>query len=127
MSGGSYDYAFGKIEDLAGQIRQTTPLRKAFVTHLRKVAKACHDIEWVDSGDCGPGEEYAAIRACLGKSGPALVLAEVLAEAGRVKADLEAVLDAALARTGAPPSLDEGDVAAGLCANAPVSAGSEVR
>lgn len=70
MSGGSYGYAYGKIEDLANEIRPTSPLRKAFKTHLRKVAKACHDIEWVDSGDYGPGDEDEAIRACLGKDGP---------------------------------------------------------
>ena len=95
MSGGSYDYAYGKIEDLAGEIMPTTPLRKAFKTHLRKVAKACHDIEWVDSCDCGPGDEDEAIRACLGKDGPALVLAEAVAEAVRVKAELDAAIDTA--------------------------------
>ena len=95
MSGGSYDYAYGKIEDLAGEIRPTTPLRKAFKTHLRKVAKACNDIEWVDSCDCLPGDEDEAIRACLGKDGPALVLAEAVAEAVRVKAELDAAIDTA--------------------------------
>ena len=95
MSGGSYDYAYGKIEDLASDIRPTSPLRKAFKTHLRKVAKACHDIEWVDSSDCGPGDEDEAIRACLGKDGPALVLAEAVAEAVRVKAELDAAVDTA--------------------------------
>jgi hypothetical protein len=92
MSGGSYDYAFGKIEDLAGQIRTTTPLRKAFRTHLLKVAKACHDIEWVDSCDYGAGDEDEAIRSCLGVDGPALVLAEAVAEAMRVKAELDAAI-----------------------------------
>jgi hypothetical protein len=95
MSGGSYNYAFVKIEDIAVEIRPTTPLRKAFKAHLRKVAKACRDIEWVDSGDCGPGDEDEAIRACLGKDGPALVLAEVLSEAVRVNAELDAAIDAA--------------------------------
>ena len=95
MSGGSYDYAFHRIEDLAEQITPETPLRRAFKTHLKKVAEACHDIEWVDSGDGGPGDEDAAIRACLGKDGPALVLAEVLAEAKRVLADITAAVVAA--------------------------------
>ena len=35
-----------------------------FIGLLRIVAKAAHDIEWVDSGDYGPGDEVAAIRAC---------------------------------------------------------------
>ena len=95
MSGGSYDYAYGKIDDLADSIRPTTALRKAFKTHLRKVASACKDIEWVDSGDCGPGDEDEAIRACLGKDGPALVLAEAVAEAMRAKAELDAAIDLA--------------------------------
>jgi hypothetical protein len=72
MSGGHYDYAYVKIDELAGAILPTTPLRKAFKAHLKKVARACHDIEWVDSGDCSDGDEDAAICACLGKSGPAI-------------------------------------------------------
>jgi hypothetical protein len=95
MSGGSYNYAYGSVEDLAEEIRPTTPLRKAFKTHLRKVAQACHDIEWVDSYDCSPGHEDEAIRACLGKDGPALMLAEAVAEAVRVRAELDAAIDAA--------------------------------
>jgi hypothetical protein len=59
------------------------------------VAKACHDIEWVDSGDCGLGDEDEAIRDCLGKGGPALVLAEAVAEAVRVKTELDAAIDSA--------------------------------
>ena len=92
MSGGSYDYADIKIEEFANDIRPTTPLRKAFKAHLRKVAKACHDIEWVDSGDCGPGDENEAIRACLGKNGPALVIAEAIKEAARARAELDAAI-----------------------------------
>jgi len=65
MSGGSYDYAYGRVEDLAREIRGDSALRRAFRAHLVKVAKALHDIEWVDSGDCSPGDEEAAIRACL--------------------------------------------------------------
>ena len=95
MSGGSYDYAYGKIEDLANEIRPTSPLRKAFKTHLRKVAKAFHDIEWVDSADYSPGDEDAAIHACLGKDGAKLVLAEAVAEAVRVKAELDAAINTA--------------------------------
>ena len=101
MSGGSYEYAYGRIEDLAEQIRPTTALRKAFKTHLYKVAKACHDIEWVDSGDCGDGDEDAAIRACLGRDGPALVIAEAIGQAVAVKVELDAAIEAALNRKGA--------------------------
>lgn len=66
MSGGSYDYAYMKIEDMADELcQQRQPLRKAFGKHLKLVAKAMHDIEWVDSSDYGPGEEVDSINAVL--------------------------------------------------------------
>jgi len=95
MSGGSYDYAYGRIDELADQINATTPLRKAFKKHLHQVAQACHDIEWVDSGDCGQGDEDEAICACLGTQKHALVLSEVLLEAKRVKTELDAAIESA--------------------------------
>lgn len=69
MSGGSYDYLYGRVEDMAAELvsRRPTPLRYAFAKHLKLVAKAMHDIEWVDSGDCGYGDEDEAIKAALGK------------------------------------------------------------
>ena len=92
MSGGSYDYAYSKIEELADQIQALSPLRKAFKTHLRKVAEACHDIEWVDSGDKGTGDEDKAILACLGVSGPALALSEAVKDAEKVLGELNAAI-----------------------------------
>ena len=67
MSGGKYDYAYSKVENAADWMatRSTTPLRMAFIAHLRLVAKAMHDIEWVDSCDYCDGDEDAAIRACI--------------------------------------------------------------
>ena len=64
MSGGSMNYLHSKLEYDA-TFSTHTPERLAFKRHLAKVAKALHDIEWVDSGDKGPGDENAAIRACL--------------------------------------------------------------
>lgn len=64
MSGGSMRYLYSRVlheSDFACD----TPEREAFAAHLRLVAQALHDIEWVDSGDFGPGDENAAIRACL--------------------------------------------------------------
>lgn len=63
MSGGSMDYLYSKLE--YATFATNTPLRKAFRKHLDKVAKALHDIEWVDSSDYSPGGEDEAIRACL--------------------------------------------------------------
>lgn len=54
MSGGSYNYAFLKIDDLANEIRTNNdPKRIAFVDLLKKVSDAAHAIEWEDSGDTG--------------------------------------------------------------------------
>ena len=64
MSGGSMNYLYSKLEYEAS-FREYTPERRAFAKHLKLVAKALHDIEWVDSGDYGPGDEIEAIRACL--------------------------------------------------------------
>jgi hypothetical protein len=64
MSGGSMQYLYSKIEYDA-VFDTDTPERRAFKKHLELVAKALHDIEWVDSGDYGPGDETDAIRACL--------------------------------------------------------------
>lgn len=65
MSGGSMQYLYRRLLDEV-DFACDTPERKAFAAHLELVAKALHDIEWVDSGDYGPGDENAAIRACLG-------------------------------------------------------------
>jgi hypothetical protein len=64
MSGGSMNYLYRRLEDAI--FDTSTAERRAFRAHLMKVAKALHDIEWVDSGDSGPGDENAAIRACVG-------------------------------------------------------------
>lgn len=64
MSGGSMNYLYSKLDYDANFSTHTTE-RRAFKAHLVKVSKALHDIEWVDSCDYGPGDENAAIRACL--------------------------------------------------------------
>lgn len=64
MSGGSMDYLYAKVLD-AEFSTHGNPLRKAFKEHLEKVAKALHDIEWVDSCDKAKGEDEEAILACI--------------------------------------------------------------
>ena len=64
MSGGSMDYLYSKVLHCA-DFPLDTPERIAFAAHLKLVAQALHDIEWVDSGDYGPGDENDAIQACL--------------------------------------------------------------
>jgi hypothetical protein len=68
MSGGSMNYLYSKLLHCADFL-VNTPEREAFANHLKLVAQALHDIEWVDSGDYGPGDENAAIRACLKADG----------------------------------------------------------
>ena len=67
MSGGSLDYSFKKVNDLAEMVDSlaTTNLHFAFASHLRSVAKDLHDLAWVWSGDYGPGDEDAALRAVV--------------------------------------------------------------
>ena len=67
MSGGSLDYLYSRVEDAADRIERThdDPLHKAFAEHLRKVAKALHDVEWVMSGDYALDDDDEAIRAVL--------------------------------------------------------------
>lgn len=67
MSGGSMNYLYSIFEYEANFV-ENTPERRAFSKHLKLVAKALHDIEWVDSCDYGPGDDTEAIRACLSKA-----------------------------------------------------------
>lgn len=95
MSGGAYDYAYLRIEELVRSIAPTTPKRRAFRHHLALVARACKDIERVDSGDSSRGSEDAAIMRCLGSGGNMLVLNEVIADARSVLHELTlAIVDA---------------------------------
>ena len=69
MSGGSLDYVCYKVGDAADSIeaRATTPLQKAFAAHLKDVAKALHDLEWVFSGDYSDGDEVEALSKVVNK------------------------------------------------------------
>lgn len=50
-------------EEAAAVLRSVDAERAWLVMVLRAVARAAHDVEWVDSGDYGPGDEVEAIRA----------------------------------------------------------------
>ena len=92
MSGGSYDYFYAKLDDLADSIRLINPERKAFVKHLKKVVKALHDIEWVDSFDYGINAEIAAIMECITAKEVLLVAVE---EAKKACNNLERAIEKA--------------------------------
>lgn len=74
MSGGSYNYTYSRVHDLASAISDNggcgegycapPALRRAFKTHLRDVAAALRAIEWNDSGD-GDSDEMLLISRCL--------------------------------------------------------------
>ena len=68
MSGGSYNYAYSKIDDFRYDLSKSanTPERKAFVKLLEKVSEAARAIEWNDSGD--GADESTAIMKCLAPS-----------------------------------------------------------
>ena len=73
MSGGSYEYAYGKVLDMVDEMERMeqaglapdTPLRIAFRGLLERVGAAMKAVEWVDSGDCSEPHAEAAIRACF--------------------------------------------------------------
>jgi hypothetical protein len=90
MSGGHYNYAYGRIEDLAADIARdaNTPLRRAFVSHLMKVAQAAKAIEWNESGD-GDSREDELIRACIS---PTAELEQATEDAHKAIAELERLL-----------------------------------
>ena len=92
MSGGSYNYAYRQIEELAGAVLGTTPLRRAFAAHLRLVAEAAQAIEWVDSCDYAEGDEDMPIRACLPADAE---IVQAIADAKAAREALEAAINAA--------------------------------
>lgn len=84
MSGGSMEYLCFKVE--SAEFERNTPLRTRFAEHLKLVGKALHDIEWVDSGDYGPGDEDDAIEACLADAhNPQTLLHDISAAIGKRK------------------------------------------
>lgn len=94
MSGGSYNYAYRHVEDMALTLsRKKSPIHNAFGKHLLLVAKAMHDIEWVDSGDYGEDRDVEAIRNVLGAHWRELIVAEALDQIEAIKEELIALLD----------------------------------
>lgn len=70
MSGGSLNYAYSQVENIAYDVlrRADTNLHKAFAKHLLKVAKALYALEWVYSSDYSYGDEVEAIREVITRS-----------------------------------------------------------
>jgi len=52
MSGGSFDYLYFKVEEMADQVGIVKSKEEIeFANFIRKVAKLMHSIEWAYSGD----------------------------------------------------------------------------
>ncbi len=94
MSGGSWDYIYGKFEEVADRLqsKNQTPLRRALGKHISKTAKAMHSIEWNDSGD-GDDDEEKNIKAALGKDSDAQELSVLLEDAQKIMVALQEKTD----------------------------------
>ena len=94
MSGGSWDYMYQRLDDAADRLQcEKDALRRAFGQHVKLVAKALHDIEWVDSCDYGKGDELPAIKAVLGVQQDALVLEIVRDDARKILKQITELLN----------------------------------
>jgi len=90
MSGGSYEYAYRTVQDLAEQIKDrhtgvaatdADVLAVRFAKHLGAIADVAKAIEWWDSCDTGPETAQRALALffdSLGMGNP-----EDIADAGR--------------------------------------------
>jgi len=96
MSGGSLDYVYFKVEEAAESVRaraEGNPLYLAFSDHLKLVATALHDIEWVLSSDTSPGDDTRAIERVLGDKESSIKKKFFLSEAERVIGELQALIN----------------------------------
>ncbi len=69
MSGGSHDYAYLKLNEVADSFyyeRGHEEARKKVAEILRLMSDICHDIEWIDSGDYGD-EDWKDIEEKLAR------------------------------------------------------------
>ncbi len=98
MSGGSLDYAFYKIKDIAEAVRDRADgdsVSLAFASHLEAVAKVAKELEWAWSGDTAIKDAHAAIVQLIG---PSAVLDSAVAAAKEVRRELDNAIKMAEAR-----------------------------
>lgn len=89
MSGGSWDYVYCRVQDAADRlVNEKCPYRRALGKKLSLMAAALHEIEWVDSHDRSAGSETESIRAALGEDCDELALAQLVADAKRIRDEL---------------------------------------
>ena len=67
MSGGSWDYIYGKFSEVGRRLSaDSCPYRRALAAKVLEVSDAMYAIEWVDSGDNAEGSDILAIKKALG-------------------------------------------------------------
>jgi hypothetical protein len=94
MSGGSWGYLCHKMEDAADSLlKSKDAARKAFGKSMLLHANAMHDIEWVDSGDYGSGDEIEAIELAIGRPVEEIKAQDLIKRASKVVVDLEAFIE----------------------------------
>ncbi len=81
MSGGSWDYFYGKLEEVVDRLEcGECPYRKAMGKKLRPFVEALHAIEWVDSGDWSAGDDVKKIKEAIGEDAKPVVVREIKLE-----------------------------------------------
>ena len=89
MSGGSHNYGYRDLEELAASIRSRHGdddlYHLAFADHLDRAAKVAHDIEWADSFDISQEE---ALKSVKGFVTPHRVLEIAIDKAQQLRDDL---------------------------------------
>jgi hypothetical protein len=90
MSGGSWDYFYNKLEEVADRLlNEREPERRALGRALRTFSPALHAIEWVDSCDWSKPYDTDAIRVALGEHAAARILHETIAQSIEVSERLK--------------------------------------
>lgn len=95
MSGGSYDYAYVKVNDMACNLRLSSPLRRAFRQHLLDTADAMKSVEWADSCDISQDDADAAIKKAMGERWMQATLAEAVFAAHKMAVELNSLIEEA--------------------------------
>lgn len=86
MSGGSFDYAYLKVENIIRDIEISRAISKnisvkVFKNHLQKIVETLRVLEWYESGDSDDIEEVElSIQNCIGESFDKIVLDELKIE-----------------------------------------------
>ena len=107
MSGGSWDYFCYSLDEIAGRLKdEKATIRRAFGDHLELCSKALHDIEWVDSGDYGDGDDVEAIKKVLADTLPEKSIEQAKSELVQLRDQINNIL--AVRPTGKHNGLNKG-------------------